>query len=120
MINGPEGLGTSQRQQSFSFSTSSRLGNEVTSRHAVSFWITPRNLGNQTLYDLSADDPDHNRISVQIRDGEILFEVLDEAGVDPDPGATGTSPDRTAGTWRVPLVDLALRGIRFAAHSQTN
>ncbi len=80
--------------------------------HAVQFWFQVRDVDDQILFDLAADRVDANRIKLSIEEQHLVFEVLDEAGLDPDSGqsaAAGTAPERTAGTWRVPLTDIDLR-----------
>lgn len=80
--------------------------------HAVSFWFKPRATSNQMLFDLSADDEIRNRIAVKLFENELVFEVIDEAGVDEDQQAiarVGTSPERAAGTWKVPLTEFDLQ-----------
>src|SRR5690606_8879713 len=83
----------------------------LTSRHAVQFWFKLDQLGEQTIYDLAAPDgePDRNRISLEVREQELVFEVLDEAGVDPDPERSPAGVERSAGRWAVPLTDIELR-----------
>lgn len=82
----------------------------VTSRHAVAFWFRLEDSGPQVLYDLTAPDeePERNRISLQVRDGRLVFELLDEAGLDPSPGETAYAPERSAATWEVPVEQLDL------------
>ncbi|MEM7198973.1 MAG: hypothetical protein AAF628_01825 [Planctomycetota bacterium] len=83
----------------------------VVARQAVSFWFQLRDTGDQMLFDLSADQATRNRISLRLQGGELVLEVLDEAGLDPDSGAISsvrTSPDRTAGIWRLPLTEIEL------------
>lgn len=108
------GNGAADHSPSFPFS----VHDGITARFAISFWFRPRRIGEQILFDLAADEPDRNRISVRIdrdpRGGrpELVLEVLDEAGLDPDLEAirrAGTSPERTAGAWRVPLDEIDLQ-----------
>lgn len=80
----------------------------VVQRFATSFWVTPKSIGNQILFDVAADDPERNRLSLQIRDGELLFEVYGPQGLDPEPGRARSSPDRPVANWVVPLSELAL------------
>lgn len=84
---------------------------QVVSRHAVSFWFRLEDGSPQVLYDLTAplEDPDRNRISCRIGDdGRLVFELLDEAGLDPDPAASDYAPERSAAIWEVPVEDLEL------------
>jgi len=88
------------------------VGGGLVAPHAVSFWFRPKDANDQMLFDLSADDSDRNRISIKIEANELVFEVLDEAGVDDDVVAlqrVRTSPERAAGTWRVSLTDIDLQ-----------
>ncbi|MFO1051612.1 MAG: hypothetical protein U1F36_05320 [Planctomycetota bacterium] len=80
----------------------------LTVAHAVSFWVRLDATGPQALYDLARADgvPERNRIHVEIREGKLVFEVIDEAGIDPDPGVSKYAPERSAGTWEVALQDL--------------
>ncbi len=75
--------------------------------HGTQFWFQPRDTRDQVPYDLNAGDMDRNRISVQFRGNELLLEVLDEAGLDPEPTRTKTQVERTAGIWKVPLNEIA-------------
>lgn len=78
-------------------------------RFGLGFWIEPDALQTGTLLDYGdGKDPDRNRISVQVRDAELLFEVLDEAGLDPDPSQSPAGVERTAAEWRLPLDQLQL------------
>lgn len=86
-------------------------GPGLTSRHAISFWFKLKDLSPQGLYDLaSARDaiPDRNRISLQIVEEKLVFEVIDEAGIDPNPAERDTSPERSSGIWEIPLADLPI------------
>ncbi|MCC6673272.1 MAG: hypothetical protein IT458_19570, partial [Planctomycetes bacterium] len=78
-------------------------------RHAVSFWFKLKDLGDQALYDLSATEPDRNRIRLLVQNREVVFEVLDEAGVDPDPSLSKTQVERSAARWRVPVDQARLQ-----------
>ena len=78
-------------------------------RHAVSFWFKMKSLGEKCIYDLAADVAERNRINLRFESGHLVFEVLDEAGIDPNPQETQTSPERTAGMWKVPISDLNMK-----------
>lgn len=77
-------------------------------RWAASFWAEPQTLEGTTLFDHSDGDPDRNRIAVVGRDGNLVFEVIDEAGLDPDPSASPSGVERTAAQWTLPLAELQL------------
>ncbi len=83
-------------------------GDSFAERFATSFWIEPQSLGNCVLFDHGDGDPDRNRISVQVRDGNLVFEVIDEAGLDPNYGASPAGIQRTASEWSLPVAELAL------------
>ena len=80
--------------------------NGFTDRFAVSAWFEPPSLGNGYLFDHGDGQPNRNRLSLLVRDGNLVFECLDEAGLDPNPPAAGLR--RNAVEWRVPLTDLSL------------
>ena len=77
----------------------------LTVPHAVTFWVRIDAAGPQALYDLARADgePERNRIHLEIRDNKLIFEVADEAGIDPDPSVSLYAPERSAGQWEVPL-----------------
>ena len=97
----------SQSHDQIDFPLTARGG--VVSRHAVAFWFKLRDLSEQCLYDLAAELPDRNRITLRIDQSHLVFEVMDEAGIDPDPSQSQSQAERTAGTWRVALQDANLR-----------
>jgi len=106
----PPSSGPQAHRPTFPYTAQGSAG--LVSRHAVGFWFMPRDTGDQMLFDLSAAGALRNRISVQIRGGDLVFEVLDEAGLDPDPSRNlqqASSPNRTAGTWKVPLNQINLQ-----------
>ena len=77
-------------------------------RFAVSFWAEPQSLQGVTLFDHSDGDALRNRIALHGRDGNLTFEVIDEAGLDPEPGASPAGVQRTASEWTLPLAELQL------------
>ncbi len=89
---------------SFEFTTA----NGGAGRFATSFWAEPKTLDGTTLFDYGVGDPDHNRIALHGRDGQLVFEVLDEAGLDPDYAKSPAGLERTASEWSLPLAELAL------------
>lgn len=82
--------------------------NGFVDRFGISFWLEPQTLANAVLFDHGDDNPDRNRLSVQARDGNLVFEVIDEAGLDPNPGASPAGVERTASEWSLPLAELGL------------
>jgi len=78
-------------------------------RLAVSFWLEPKSLEGVTLFDHSVGDPERNRLSLQGKDGKLLLEVIDEAGLDPDPSQSPAGIERTAVEWSLPLAELGLQ-----------
>ncbi|MBL9078620.1 MAG: hypothetical protein JNL08_14005 [Planctomycetes bacterium] len=82
--------------------------NSFVDRFAVSFWVEPQSLEGTTLFDHGDGDPDRNRIALHGRDGNLVFEVTDEAGIDPNPGASPAGVPRTASEWTLPLAELQL------------
>lgn len=77
-------------------------------RTAVAFWAEPQTLDGVVLFDHNDGDPDRNRMSVQGRDGNLVLEVLDEAGIDPNPSQSPAGVQRTASEYRLPLAELGL------------
>lgn len=77
-------------------------------RFATSFWVEPQSLENVILFDYNDDDPDRNRVSVVGRDGNLVFEVIDEAGIDPNPSASPAGVQPTATQVKLPLAELGL------------
>ena len=105
-------------QLAFPFSTRNGFADRVAAR----FWIEPQNLVDATLFDHGVGDDDRNRLSVQARDGQLVLEVADEAGVDPDPGQSPAGIERTVAEWSVPLAEIGLPAntplhVAFAAPS---
>jgi hypothetical protein len=111
--NGTRSQGNSAAQATDHSRISAALteGPGLTSRHAINFWFKLKDLSPQGLYDLAAARdalPDRNRVSLRIVDEKLIFEVLDEAGIDPDPSERDTSPERSSGIWEVPLGELPI------------
>jgi len=112
MINtGPRSRGGGRRKPrhpdaSFPF-TSDNEG--MPGRHAVTFWFKLEGLGDQCVYDFASEHFDRNRINLRFEGENLVFEVLDEAGLDPNPSDTQTQPDRTAAVWRVPTQQMNLQ-----------
>src|SRR5690606_10342340 len=77
-------------------------------RFATSFWLEPQTLENRILYDYNDGDSEHNRLSVLGRDGNLIVEIIDEAGIDPNPSASPAGVLRTATQVTLPLAELAL------------
>ncbi|MBX3464478.1 MAG: hypothetical protein KF830_15015 [Planctomycetes bacterium] len=90
-------------------------------RFGVGFWLEPQSLDGTTLFDHGDGDPNRNRIALHGRDGNLLLEVIDEAGIDPNPGDSPAAVPRTAAEWRLPLAELGLPAatpvhVSFAAY----
>ncbi|MFT4512115.1 MAG: hypothetical protein ACI89X_001405 [Planctomycetota bacterium] len=77
-------------------------------RFATSFWLEPQTLANTVLFDYSDGDADRNRFSVLARDGNLLVELIDEAGIDPNPSESPAGVQRTASQITLPLAELNL------------
>lgn len=77
-------------------------------RFATSFWLEPQTLENVVVMDYNDGDPDRNRMSVLGRDGNLVFEVIDEAGIDPNPSDSPAGIERTSVQVNLPLAELAL------------
>jgi hypothetical protein len=77
-------------------------------RFAVSFWAEPQTLEGTTLLDHSDGDDERNRLALHGRDGNLVLEVIDEAGLDPDPSQSPAGVERTASQWSLPLAELGL------------
>ena len=77
-------------------------------RLATSFWLEPQSLENVVVWDYNDGDPDRNRLSVLGRDGNLVFEVIDEAGIDPNPSDSPAGVERTSVQVNLPLAELAL------------
>ncbi|MCA8964610.1 MAG: hypothetical protein KDC48_06980, partial [Planctomycetes bacterium] len=82
--------------------------NGFVARFAASFWLEPQTLEGTTLFDHSDGDTERNRIALHGRDGNLVLEVIDEAGLDPDPSQSPSGVERTAGEFTLPLAELAL------------
>ncbi|MCA8971224.1 MAG: hypothetical protein KDC95_15640 [Planctomycetes bacterium] len=69
----------------------------------VSFWMQPRSLSNQMLFDLPNRDrvAFRNRVFASLENNELVLRMFDVAGLDPDPGRR--NPQETAVQWRVPV-----------------
>ncbi len=78
-------------------------------RHASSFWLEPEDLGDQCFFDQAGELTERNRINLRFSEGDLLLEVLDEAGLDPDPASVTTSPERTAAQWPVNLSEMGMQ-----------
>ncbi len=84
------------------------VGGGFMGRFATSFWLEPQSLENVIVWDYNDDDPDRNRMSVLGRDGNLVFEVIDEAGIDPNPSESPAGIERTSVQISLPLAELAL------------
>jgi hypothetical protein len=77
-------------------------------RFATSFWLEPQTLENRILFDHGDGDPDRNRLAVLSRDGNLVVEVIDEAGIDPNPNDSPAGVERTSVQVNLPLAELGL------------
>ncbi|MFY9343797.1 MAG: hypothetical protein WAT39_15010 [Planctomycetota bacterium] len=77
-------------------------------RFAISFWTEPDALANAVLFDHGDGDPQRNRVSLSAHDGNLVFEVIGEEGLDPNPGDSPAGVPRTAAEWILPLAELGL------------
>ncbi|MBL8725780.1 MAG: hypothetical protein JNK49_17180 [Planctomycetes bacterium] len=103
------GVGNPQagRHDRISFPFSNQFG--FVHGFAGSCWLEPQTLQNTVLFDHAGSNlPERNRLSVLGRDGNLMLELLDEAGLDPDPSQSPAGVPRTAAQWFLPLADLAL------------
>ncbi|MCR9246755.1 MAG: hypothetical protein NXI31_17105 [bacterium] len=75
---------------------------------ATRFWVEPQSLENVVLFDHSDGDPERNRFAVLARDGNLVLEMIDEAGIDPNPGDSPSGVQRTALEVQVPLPEINL------------
>ncbi|HEX5054060.1 MAG TPA: hypothetical protein VFZ65_19935 [Planctomycetota bacterium] len=103
-VRSRQGGGGRHDHISFPFSN----GDGFVGRFATSFWVEPKSLEGVTLLDHSDGNPDRNRISLQGKDGNLVYEVLDEAGLDPNPSDSPAGVERTASVWQLPLAELGL------------
>ena len=77
-------------------------------RFAMSAWFEPQSLGNGVLFDYGTGDASRNRMALLVRENKLVYEVLDEAGLDPDPGQSPAGVVRTSSRWELPLAELSL------------
>lgn len=101
---GPGQGGSRQQTIEFPFSN----GDGFSMPFALSAWIQAKGLDSNILFDHSDGDPDRNRLSVWAREANLVLEVLDEAGIDPNPSDSPAGVERTASEWSLPLAELGL------------
>lgn len=77
-------------------------------RFATSFWCEADSLSTTTLFDYGDVNEDRNRMSLRAEDGHLLLEVVDEAGIDPNPADSPAGVERTAAACKVPLAEIGL------------
>ena len=96
--------GGDRSQAAFDFSE----GDGLWSRQAISFWVRLDDYGDQGLAEIigTDGDPVRNRIAVELVGGELVFQVFDEAGFDPDSGVVDTQPSFPVASWRVSIAEL--------------
>ena len=105
-IGGTPPAGGNRRHDQISFPFSANGG--FMGRFATSFWLEPQTLENRILFDYGDGNADRNRLSVVARDGNLMVEVIDEAGIDPNPSASPAGVERTASQITLPLAELNL------------
>ena len=85
-------------------------------RFATSAWFEPQALGNGVLLDYGdGQSTQRNRMSLLVRENKLVFEVLDEAGLDPNWAQSPAGVPRSSLRWELPLAELSLPG-RAAVH----
>jgi hypothetical protein len=96
------------RTHELSFPFTTRGG--FAGRFATGFWVEPESLTTSTLFDYAGTDgnKERNRMSLSVVDGELVFEVIDEAGFDPDPSQSLSGISRAAAHWHLPLAEYGL------------
>lgn len=94
------------RHDQLSFPFSNNYG--FMGRFGVGFWLEPQRLDSVVVLDHGDGDPERNRLSVQGLDGNLVLEVIDEAGLDPNPSDSPAGVQRTASSVQVPLAELVL------------
>ncbi|MCA8942037.1 MAG: hypothetical protein KDB80_05700 [Planctomycetes bacterium] len=80
------------------------------------FWFRLDDTQEQALFELSVPSegyPDRNRISLQLRDQALILELIDDAGIDPDPSVVDTAVQRSTGRWEIPIADFDLQPNRW-------
>lgn len=75
---------------------------------AVKFWAEPQTLDSVTLFDHGDGDLERNRLALLGRDGNLVLEMLDEAGLDPNPSDSPAGVERTSLRVEVPLAEINL------------
>ncbi|MCA8973757.1 MAG: hypothetical protein KDC98_03505 [Planctomycetes bacterium] len=98
--------GGSGRHDGISFPFS--VGGGFMGRFATQFWLEPQTLEGVTVFDHSDGDPNRNRFALHGRDGNLVLELIDEAGLDPDPSQSPAGVERTANELVLPLAELGL------------
>lgn len=96
----------SPRHDRISFPFSNR--DSFVERFGIQFWTEPQSLGNCILFEHGTGDPDRNQLRLEVKDGNLVWRVLDEAGRDPDPSKSPAGIKDAASEWSVPVADLAL------------
>jgi len=94
------------RHDQISFPFSAQSG--FMARFGVQFWLEPQTLAGRVLFDHGDGDPDRNRMTLLGRDGNLTLELIDEAGIDPNPGDSPAGVQRTSTQLQLPLAELAL------------
>lgn len=80
-------------------------------RFATAAWFEPQALQQGVLIDYAdGQSIERNRMALLVRDGKLVYEVIDEAGLDPDYAQSVAGVQRTSLRWELPLGDLSLPG----------
>ncbi|MEO0478823.1 MAG: hypothetical protein AAF196_05030 [Planctomycetota bacterium] len=113
---GPRGQGdvadVARGQTAFPFT----MAQGLTRNFACQFWFRLDDTGNQTLFEVidpSVGPAERSRVHLSLRDQNLVFEVVGEGGIDPQPDAAQTAPLRSAGLIQVPLTDLPIEADRW-------
>lgn len=123
--NGPSDRGStpqppSGRHDQLRFPFSGQFG--FMAPHAASFWLEPQTLEGVTLFDHGDGDHERNRMALHGKDGNLVLELIDEAGIDPNPSDSPAGVERTALEIAVPLPEIGLPAdtpvhVAVSAHS---
>jgi len=90
-------LGAAGQGQNVQAAGGRQLGRPV----QASFWFKPERVGSMSLMDVGRSRSDRDRLHLYMDRGELVLEVLDTAGIDPDPA--GLAPPRSAASIRLNL-----------------
>ncbi|MEQ1632987.1 MAG: hypothetical protein ABL997_11490, partial [Planctomycetota bacterium] len=78
-------------------------------RFATQAWFEPQALGSGVLFDYAdGQSTERNRMALLLRENKLVFEVFDEAGLDPDWQQSPAGVQRSSLRWELPLAELSL------------